>query len=175
MRAQPLVVLLSGTSCSGKTAVAVELQRLLSSPDNPVLHVEADQLIPHPPKAWPPNDTQRLKAFSRALRRSIAVYAEEGFDLIVDGVLPYRDPDGVHHALSLYGQYRLLYVGVHCNLAELEKREKDRTDRQQGWAREQLQDLHDAQKYDFELDTSDSTASYCAKLVLDFLSKEEWI
>ncbi len=121
---RPVVVLLSGTSCSGKTAVAVELQKLLSSPDHPVLHVEADQFVPHPPEPWPPNDPQRLKALSRALRRSIAVYAEEGFDLIVEGVLPYRDSDGVRHALYLYGQFRLLYVGVHCDLDELERREE---------------------------------------------------
>ena len=173
MSDQPLVVLLSGASCSCKTTIATELQRLLSSPYNPVLHIEADRLIPRTPQLWPPTNSERRRAFSRALHRSIAAYANERFDLIVDGALPYGDPAGLEDALLLYGRYRLIYVGVHCELVELERREKERTDRKQGWARQQFQDLHDGAEYDVQVNTTNSSAPDCAKLISDFLLENQ--
>ena len=44
----------------------------------------------------------------RALHRAIASFADQGFDLIVDGVLPYGHPDSIADALSIFRRHRLL-------------------------------------------------------------------
>ena len=58
----------------------------------------------------------------RALHRAIASFADQGFDLIVDGVLPYGHPDGIADALSIFRRHRPCYIGVHCDLDVLEQR-----------------------------------------------------
>ena len=90
----------------------------------------------------------------RALSRAIASFADQGFDLIVDGVLPYGHPDSIADALSVFRRYRLCYVGVHCALDVVEQRERERGDRNEGWARRQYQDIHDGAGYDVEVDTT---------------------
>ena len=86
--------------------------------------MEADELVPHLSKSWP-TTLDPSRAFSRALRRAIAAFADEGLDIIVDGLLPYGDPDGIADTLALFGRYRLCYVGVHCDLEVLEQAEGD--------------------------------------------------
>ena len=58
----------------------------------------------------------------RALSRAIASFADQGFDLIVDGVLPYGHPDSIAEALLIFRRHRLCYIGVHCDLDVLEQR-----------------------------------------------------
>ena len=64
----------------------------------------------------------------RALHRAIASFADQGFDVIVDGVLPYGQRDSIADALSIFGRHRLCYIGVHCDLDVLEQRERERVD-----------------------------------------------
>ena len=85
------IILLNGTSCSGKTTLSGALQRRLSLPRRPFLHIEADRFLPHLPDDV--GDGSLAVPMHRALHRAIASFAGQGFDLIVDGVLPYGHPD----------------------------------------------------------------------------------
>ena len=163
------VILLSGVSSSGKTTLARALQKLLSTPERPFLHMEADDLLPHLPNPWPPKNTEAIKSLSRALRNAINAFAEEGFDLIVDGILPYGDFEGIKESLNLFGRHKLCYVGVHCSLEELERREQNKRDRTKGWAAKQFKDLHDRANYDIEVDTTATKAIDNANLIKDYL------
>ena len=106
---------------------------------------------------------------SRALHRAIAAFANQGFDLIVDGVLPYGRPEGIADALAVFGRHRLCYLGVHCSLDALELRERQRPDRDPGWARQQFQDLHDGANYDIDLDTTETSPADNAARVAQHL------
>ena len=61
---------------------------------------------------------------SCALHQSIVVFVEEGFDLIVDEVLPYGRPERTVDAIPIFGRYPLCGVGVHCALNVPENRSK---------------------------------------------------
>ena len=60
----------------------------------------------------------------------------------------------------------LFTVGVHCELAELERREKARGDRMIGQARRQFEHVHDEMRYDLEIDTGALTPGQAAKCIL---------
>ena len=169
---KPWVILLSGTSGSGKTTLARALQQRLSSQSRPFLNMEADELVPHLSKSWPTTQDPS-RAFSRALRRAIAAFADEGLDIIVDGLLPYGDPDGIADTLALFGRYRLCYVGVHCDLEVLEQRERHRPNRVAGWARQQFTDLHKDANYDLEVDTTCTAADENAERILQHLIDQD--
>ena len=121
-------------------------------PRRPFLHIEADRFVPHLPGDI--GDGSFAVPMHRALSRAITSFADQGFDLIVDGLLPYGHPDSIADALSIFRRYRLCYIGVHCGLEVLEQRERGRADRTDGWARRQYHDIHDGAVYDLEIDTT---------------------
>lgn len=162
-QATPWAVVLSGPTSSGKTSVAVALQQRLSTPTRPFLHLEADRAYPHVPDAFD-SSALGLQA-GHAFHQSIAAYLDCGFDVIVDGALPYGDEPGLQDALSIYRQFRLCLVGVRCEVPELERRERARGDRVQGWARQQAADLHDGMTYDVEVDTTATSPDECAVII----------
>ena len=167
----PWIVLLNGTSCSGKTTLSRALQRRLSLPRRPFLHVEADYFLPHLPDDV--GDGNLAVPMHRALHRAIASFADQGFDLIVDGVLPYGHPDSIADALSTFQRHRLCYIGVHCDLDVLEQREHARADRIEGWARRQYQNLHDGAVYDFKVDTTTTGADENSDRIARYLSHRD--
>ena len=167
----PWIVLLNGASCSGKTTLSRALQRRLSLPNRPFLHIEADRFLPHLPDG--DSDSSLAVPMHRALFRAIASFADQGFDLIIDGVLPYGHPDSIADALSTFRRYHLCYIGVHCELDVLEWRERTRADRTEGWARRQHQDLHDGAVYDIEVDTTATGADENADRIAQYLSNRD--
>ena len=109
----------------------------------------------------------------RALSRAIASFADQGFDLIVDGVLPYGHPDSIADALTIFRHHRLCYIGVHCSLVVLEQRERERGNRNEGWARRQYQDIHNGAVYDIEIDTTTTRADENADRVSRYLARRD--
>lgn len=165
------IILLSGVSGAGKTTLAAQLQRLLSHPDRPFLHIEADRLLPHLTPDWPSRNPAQIARLSRAMRDACLAFAANGFDLIVDGVLPYGDPAQVVETLEAFRMFRLCYVGVHCDLQALDEREKRRPDRDRGWARHQYRDLHANQRYDIEVDTTSKPAEESARAIARYIAR----
>ncbi len=110
---------------------------------------------------------------SRALHRAVAAFTEQGFDLIVDGILPYGRPDDIADALCVFRRYRLCHVGVHCSLDVLEQREGRRPGRERGWARKQFQDLHAGAVYDLEVDTTATSAEDNAERIAGYLTERD--
>ena len=168
----PWIILLSGPTSSGKTSLARSLQRLLSTTQRPFLHAEADKIgMPKTPEQW--SEDRERHGFQRAWRQSVMSYAQQGYDIIVDGILPYRDPDGVRETLDLYSSYRLFYVGLYCDLETLERRITTRPNRDLEFARQQFRDLHEGQVYDLEVDTMSRTPEAGAELIAEFLEAKD--
>ena len=136
-------------------------------PQRPFLHIEADRFLPHLPDDV--GDGSLAAPMHRALSRAIASFADQGFDLIVDGVLPYGHPDSIADALAIFRRHRLCYVGVHCDLDVLDQRERERANRNEGWARRQYQDIHDGAVYDIEVDTTTIGADQNADRIARYL------
>ena len=117
------------------------------------------------------DDWEMFQRMVRGLNRSVAVMAEEGNNLIADHVL--IDNAWLEQLLEpLRGRY-VLFVGLHCPLAELKRREKQRDARRQGFARQQFDDIHKGKIYDLELDASVLSADECIERVLEFYNRNE--
>jgi chloramphenicol 3-O phosphotransferase len=159
------VILISGTSSSGKSTLAKGLQKSL--PD-PFLHMQLDSYIEMLPRT---DDGEMFQRMVRGLNRSIAVMAEEGNNLIVDHVL--IDNAWLRQLLELLRGHYVLFVGLHCPLDELERREQGRDARRQGFARQQFENIHKGKLYDLELDTSILSPEECVNGVLEFYNHKQ--
>lgn len=99
-----------------------------------------------------------------AHHQAAAAIASSGVDLILDEVILseelFEDWKEALAGLDVF------WVGVHCDLTELERREIARGDRVHGQARGQLDIIHQFTKYDFEVDTAKTSPEHCASQVL---------
>lgn len=166
MRRMARVIVLTGPSCSGKTGLARALQSQLPFP---AVHIEADQTFPRLPGAHPGwVAEERHNAVVLAFHRSIA-WAADGFNLIVDGSLPYGMPRLRSECLRVFTPFRMLLVGVRCAPGVLAERERARAVSTPGWAVRQSHDINDGLRLDAEADTSSDTPEDCAKRVISQL------
>ena len=146
-----LYSLAKGTSSSGKTALAKELQTLL---DDYFLHVCFDtfyQMLPARFKPTTPADYKYVERVHLGFEYSIPALAKGGNRLIVD--YPFHYGDSLPRCLDLISGYTVLYVGVFCPIDVLEQREAARGDRKVGLAGYQSERVHQNSEYDVEVDT----------------------
>ncbi|MFD5569203.1 MULTISPECIES: chloramphenicol phosphotransferase CPT family protein [Streptomyces] len=161
-----LVVFLNGTSSSGKSSIAAELLRML---DEPYFHMPVDAF--HAMRSGTPVPPDRLDAVLhrtwRGYHRAVAGMAAAGNNVVVDHVLSaeWRLED----CLSLLVPEDVVFVGVHCAVDELERRERARGDRPAGLAARQVRQVHAHGVYDIECDTGVRDAHECARQIKDFL------
>lgn len=152
------ILFLNGASSSGKSTLGRALQKIM---DTPFLYFSSDQMVeaevipalpPNPP--GPEWEWASIRPrFFDGFHRCIAALAEAGNDLIVEHVLERRD--WFEDCVSLLSRFDVFFVGVHCPLPELERRERSRGNRQIGEGRSHLEDgVHAWSPYDFEIDTS---------------------
>lgn len=165
------IILLNGTSSSGKSSIADELLPLL---DGPHFRMSIDSFY----GMWTagraePQDTTpfevRLARAQAGFHRAVAGMAQAGNHLVVDQVLsrPWRLPD----CLSVMAGYDVTFVGVHCPPEELERRERARGDRELGQAARQLPVVHAHRTYDVDCDTGVGSPRDCAEQIKDHLSR----
>jgi chloramphenicol 3-O phosphotransferase len=88
--------------------------------------------------------------------------------VIMDDVLE-NEPPWQDCLLELFEGIDIFFVGVHCPLSELEKREKERNNRRAGTARKQFDQVHSKAIYDIEVDTSLLGSEECADRILGYL------
>ncbi len=154
------IIFINGVSSSGKSRLAKELQKRLKED---FLHLQLDAFIEMLPRT---DDMDMFMRMVSGMNRSIGVMAEEGNNLIVDHVLV--DKSWMDQCLEILGGRYVLFVGLHCPLEELERRERKRDSRRQGFAKAQIENIHLGKLYDIELDTHALTVEQCADQVLDF-------
>lgn len=166
------VIILNGTSSSGKTSIIRALQEML---EEPYLEAGIDKFIWMLPERyldrplW--DDVLGLAAkagnmghqLAAGMHAAIATLSKTGLNVIADHVLVepswWMDCAERFHLLPAY------LVGVKCPLEVLEEREKDRRNRTLGQARAQYGLIHGQDIYDIEVDTSKSSPEECARLI----------
>ncbi|GAA3836098.1 chloramphenicol phosphotransferase CPT family protein [Streptomyces coacervatus] len=163
------IIFLNGTSSSGKSSIARELLDVLD--DGVFFHLAVDSFNAMRTKR---NLTQddldtALRRTRMGFHRSIAAMAEVGNDVIVDHVL--SEPWRLIDCLTVLRPQDVAFVGVHCSLDELARREEARGDRPSGLAALQYDLVHQHGDYDVECDTSTASPRECAELIKEFLSR----
>jgi chloramphenicol 3-O phosphotransferase len=173
------VIYLNGTSSSGKSSIARALQERT---DELYLHVQLDvfmQMVP--PHGWERADGMVLtflpaygaqvdfgpvcQPLFSGFHRSLAALASAGNQLIVDDVL--LEDRWLREALEALVEHEVCFVGVHCPVEVAEARERQRSDRAEGVARGQYDQVHRHGVYDVEVDTSLLTPQACAERILE--------
>ena len=158
------VIFLNGTTSSGKSSLAQALQRIL---DAPYLHADADAIkemslqIPPVERGEPFTRSLFMPSLYAAIPSCFAALAAFGNNLLVEDVIR---PLQLRNYVEAFAPHEVHFIGVHCSLEELERRERERGDRRIGRAKEQLQQglIHALGLYDFEVDTSRETIESCA-------------
>jgi chloramphenicol 3-O phosphotransferase len=165
------IVLLNGTSSSGKTSLAKAMQNAARSQ---YLHLQLNAFRDMEPvgyfnPAQPELVALRVAALCRAMYAAVLEFAAHGQDIIFDHVL---SPDAWRYFFEDFeGVESLHLIGVHCPIEELARRERARGDREPGLAQSQIGSVHRDRSYDFEVDTSRAAPAECAGLVLDWLER----
>jgi chloramphenicol 3-O phosphotransferase len=160
-----VLIVLSGPSCSGKTALARALQ---SQASRPLVHWEADRLWP----AMPEHPFAASKEYGEqvvlAVHASIAALGRT-LDVVVGGSLPNdrRLQDRCIAVLRSTAEVKL--VAVRCAADVLHQREAVRPDRQKGWAESQLATIFEGVEFDAVVDTTNRSPEDCARELLGVL------
>jgi chloramphenicol 3-O phosphotransferase len=162
------LILLNGTSSSGKSSIAEEL---LATLDGAWFHLAIDQF--HRLRArrdW--TEETFLPVFQRTVlgfHRAVAGMAAAGNDVVVDHILGERWR--LEDCVTVFDGLPVLFVGVRCSLPELERRERERGNRTIGRAAVQFPLVHQHGKYDVEVDSEHNTPAECAALIRDRLGQ----
>ncbi|WP_309385948.1 chloramphenicol phosphotransferase CPT family protein [Cerasicoccus frondis] len=163
----PPVLFLNGTSSVGKTTMAKEFQRQWGEP---TLYASIDSFIFMFPQHVLDNDEVRkqvLWPLIGAFNKSLPNIVECGFPVIIDYVMESRV--WLEQCLDSLAGFDVYFVGVECPLEELERREKERGDRQVGFARWQNDRVHQYGAYDLVIDTGALTPEACATKLCELL------
>ena len=160
------LILLNGASSSGKTLIARAVQARISQP---FWHFSFDHLRDG---GVLPLSRVRSGEFDWASMRE-AVF--EGFDLSLPALLRPGNNLIVEHIietrawmsrlLNLLDGFDVFFVGVHCPLEELERREAARGDRRLGDASRDFHTIHEHAAYDLELDSTRSPETNADRLI----------
>ena len=190
------IILLNGTSSSGKTTLAHTLQEIL---DEPYLHIALDQFRDGMPGKYrglnapegttgaaglnvvpmrKRNQTVTQIRFGNmgirmlcGMRRAIAALAQAGNNLIIDDII--FTPDFLDDYLNVLGDFTVYFVAVLCPEKVLSQRESARPGRFPGTASGQLSDIHQACVYDVEVDTSLLSPRQCADRVVEYIASNK--
>jgi chloramphenicol 3-O phosphotransferase len=165
------IILLNGTSSSGKSTVARHLLEIL---ETPYFHISVDAInsmrARQRTRELSPAELDVVLARTRAgFHRAVAGMAQAGNNVVADYVL--SEPWRLLDCLAVMAGCDVVFVGVHCSAAELARREQARGDREPGQAAAQLQQVHAHGIYDVECDTSVLGPADCAALIKDFLPR----
>ena len=185
------IILLNGTSSSGKTATAKALQEIL---EGYYVHTGIDHYLERIPEKFHvisdgknpseadgimwvyPEGGTRLSELRlgpagfnlvKGMYHAVAALADEGNDLILDDVI--FDPTALREAVNVLSAFNTLFVGVRCPLEVAKKREQDRGDRTLGLVEAHYDIVHSHGIYDLEIDTSILTSTECAGQIKDRL------
>lgn len=171
------ILILNGTSSSGKSTLLKALQNRLSEP---YLDAGLDKFLWMLPKRYlndPALWSQVMRpteagpvglALVSGMHRAIAALAAAGNCVVADHVL--IDPRWLEDGARVFSPLPAYFIGVRCPLDLLEQRERDRGDRTLGQAREQFDRIHAHGAYDFEVDTSLASPEECAGQIASFLA-----
>lgn len=183
------IIIINGGSSAGKTSMALEFQEIEEEPyfllgidlfwfSMPQKEIDLERVTQRYYGWCQEETTEGLKYFRilpgkllnesmLARYKSMAAYLDRGLNVIADEV--FWTKDWLIEALQVFAPYTCYFIGIYCSDAELTRREVERGDRYQGWARGSQIYSHKDCKYDLTIDNSDKTPRQCAELIKQFV------
>jgi chloramphenicol 3-O phosphotransferase len=171
------VIVLNGGSSSGKSSLAVCLQKRLPGTWFTLGIDDLIRALSRGPTDTTAAGTLEFKpdgsiAVGQAFRQAeaswyegLAAIARAGTGVIVDEVFL----DGGESQARLQAALRglaVVWVGVRCHPETAEARELRRPDRTKGMAKDQAERVHEGVSYDIVVDTTDTSSAECATLIV---------
>ena len=148
------IIIINGPSSSGKTTLALALQKLLNPPflrfsfdvflENNVLPMD---LIKRDTSAW----AAMRPAVFNGIHHCIPALAAAGNHIIFDHIIETQA--WLDDLVRLLAEFDVFYVGLNCSIGELERREMQRGNRRKGEARADLESVHSFSPYDLDLNS----------------------
>ena len=166
---QGRIVFLNGVTSSGKTSIVDALQ----SRDDAYFYVVANDLFEQMiGDRWLAEDYWgHLSRVILLMYRTAAMIADEGHDVLIDGILVERPQIAPHYAqfLAIMGDRRVDIVEVYCPLEECRRRNLLRGDRQEMQSHEQHALMARDVRYSCRVDTQACSPEECAQQIMDAL------
>lgn len=185
------ILFLNGCGSSGKTTLARAIQ---NSSKTPWLYFGVDSLIDMAPEKFmglgeyaqegyfsfhadenSHGKTQRVTLGPLAPQLFdlgpdfVRLLADRGNDVIVDEVL--LNDDAFYPYAHALRNHNLVFIGVQCDLVELQRREMQRQDRLVGLANDQIDRVHHGfRPYDLIIDTTHTSPQDGSRKILTFLT-----
>jgi chloramphenicol 3-O phosphotransferase len=157
------VIVINGTSSSGKSTLIKAIRERLSEPFC-YYGVDLFACNFHPVSSAPRDYTlyEERRRFMRGFHLSIAAFAQTNNDLIVEHVLETQE--FANDLVAVLAPFDTFYVGVSAEPVELERREKARKDRELGTAIHYTKAFSFC-RYELEVDTTSGTDDAALRVI----------
>jgi chloramphenicol 3-O phosphotransferase len=163
------IIFLNGVSSSGKSTLSNELVKMMPN----YFHISIDDFDTFIDKMEDREKNRLIPVETEYFfHRTIAMFSDKGINLIVDHIL--HDIFTNNDCFEVLTNYPVIFVGVHCPIEELERREKARGDRNIGLAKKQLEFVHKNEIYDIEVNTYTENAEECSKKIIESLNSSKY-
>ena len=159
------VIVLNGTSSSGKSSLAAALQERL---EGSWLHAEMDLFARMLPRRYQITPA-RWGSLREGSFAAVAALARARNNVIFDIVLP---PSARSELAAALDDVPTVFIGVTCQQDVAEEREAIRADRAVGLVAKQIDVVHRGCDYDFTVDTVGSSPVEAADQIADWLNAE---
>ena len=106
----------------------------------------------------------------RGLHQCLPALATAGNNVIFDHIIETKA--WLYELISLISELDVFFVGLHCSLAELERREIQRGDRRPGEARQDFETVHSIPTYDLELDSENPLDGNVTLLIQAWMARK---
>ncbi len=164
------VIILNGTSSSGKSSIARILHRKLLRPAWVCLEWDAFiNMLPQEHIESREDFLEMVPGVLSGFHGTIKAFANSGVGCIVDHV--FQDETTYFDIAKKLKGHEVIYIGLHCPIDILETREKERGDRHIGTAKGQINKVHRHVEYSIEFNSNSLSPEECAEEVLNFISR----
>lgn len=164
------IIILNGTSSSGKSTIAKAIQEMSSEK---FYHVQIDTFISMMSEKFLVNDEsiaiKTINEIATCMHEFVALLAKKGCNVIIDTVFENQFKHWLYECVELFDGVTTIFVKVNCSLEELTKREIKRKDRQIGLAKYQYDNMDFNSIYDIEVDTSKFTKEECSEKIMNYI------
>lgn len=167
------IIIINGPSSAGKSTLALALQQKI---DVPFIRFSFDLFLDY--KALP-REQIRNKQFSwesmrtavfTGLHQCVPALASAGNNIIFDHIIETKA--WLHNLIGLIAAFDVFFVGLHCSLPELERREIARGNRGTGEAFNDYQTVHTITSYDLELNSENQLEENVALLIQTWQARQ---
>lgn len=164
------IVVLNGTSSSGKTTIARAFQELaprvfLNFSIDSILYALPQSVLGRLARGEERADPELVRAFYACVRELAGL----GHDLVIDHAMTSQaEAEMLRAAVQTH---RVLLVGIDCPVEVLVERERTRGDRRIGMAAAQCERVHRWLDYDLRIDSSGVSAEDAARRIVAALER----